>query len=104
MEHFPLGASLPVLRHGSVSVLLEGQRANEPRLVVVPARACCSRADDIMGQTALRDNLGVDFAAKERLSTGDYRITSPCTQRRPGRAMPRPCVAKAHRPADPGDA
>jgi len=50
LEHFPLGASLGQCCGGSVSVLLEGQRGSDARLVVFGAGHVAQALMAIMGQ------------------------------------------------------
>ena len=50
LEHFPLGASLGQCCGGSVSVLLEGQRGSDARLVVFGAGHVAQALMSIMGQ------------------------------------------------------
>ena len=50
LEHFPLGASLGQCCGGSVSVLLEGQRGSDARLVVFGAGHVARALMSIMGQ------------------------------------------------------
>ncbi|MEH6670908.1 xanthine dehydrogenase accessory protein XdhC [Halopseudomonas sp.] len=54
MEHFPLGASLGQCCGGSVSVLLEGQRGSDARLVVFGAGHVARALMTIMGQLPWR--------------------------------------------------